>query len=179
MLKNIFTLVAILITGLTTAAHAELKKDVTPMPLAEQLDMLKSDNPTLARNKKNVFDFWRIVYEGGHMDRAPEYMTPEYVQHNPNVKSGRDAFVRTIGAASKPKPVADNIIQPLIQIIAERDIVSVAWWRKVRDRTDPDNIYYMTWYDTFRLTDDGLITEHWDSSEVWENGAPPGAEFWE
>ena len=34
-------------------------------------------------------------------------------------------------------------------------------------------------YDTFRLTEDGMITEHWDSSEVWVGGAPPGAEFWE
>ncbi|MBK9253785.1 MAG: hypothetical protein IPM70_18700 [Proteobacteria bacterium] len=32
------------------------------------------------RNKKHVFDFWRIVYEGGHMERAPEFMAPEYIQ---------------------------------------------------------------------------------------------------
>lgn len=177
-MKRALVLAGLFLAGLATAAHAELKKTVEPMPLEEQLEMLKSDDPILARNKKNVFDFWRIVYEGGHMDQAPEYMTPEYIQHNPNVESGRDAFVRVIGAASKPKDVLPYIKRPLIHIIAERDIVSVAWWRKVRDRTNPDNIYYMTWYDTFRLTKDGKITEHWDSSEVWVNGKPPGAEFW-
>lgn len=177
-MKKIFTLIGLALFGLTSAAHAELKKTVEPMPLAQQLEMLKSDNPILARNKKNVFDFWRIVYEGGHMDQAPKYMTKEYIQHNPNVESGRDAFVRVIGAASKPKDVKPYIIRPLIHIVAERDIVSVSWWRKVRDRTNPDNIYYMTWVDEFRLNKDGKIAEHWDSSEVWVNGKPPGAEFW-
>jgi hypothetical protein len=37
----------------------------------DQLSMLKSDDPKRARNEQRVFDFWRIAYEGGHMDQAP------------------------------------------------------------------------------------------------------------
>src|SRR5690242_18199142 len=81
-------------------------KPLAPLvPAADQLALIKSADPKLARNKKHVFDFWRIVYEGGHMERAAEFMAPEYIQHNPNVESGRDAFVRTIGASRKPRPV--------------------------------------------------------------------------
>lgn len=146
---------------------------------ADQLALLKSDDPKLARNKKHVFDFWRIVYEAGHMERAAEFMAPEYIQHNPNVESGRDAFIATMGKARPPRPVQPLSSFPIISIVAERDMVVVMWARKVRDREHPELIYEMTWTDTFRLdAKTGLIAEHWDSSERWDaSGRPPGAEF--
>jgi predicted SnoaL-like aldol condensation-catalyzing enzyme len=146
---------------------------------ADQLALLKSDDPKLARNKQHVFDFWRIVYEAGHMERAAEFMAPEYIQHNPNVESGRDAFVRTLGAARPKRPVLSVSNFPIIAIVAERDIVMVMWARKVRDRVNPELIYEMTWLDAFRVDEKtGLIAEHWDSSERWDaSGRPPGAEF--
>jgi predicted SnoaL-like aldol condensation-catalyzing enzyme len=158
---------------------------VSGMPLApldvaaDQHALLASDDPKLARNKKHVYDFWRIVYEAGHMDLVEQYMAPEYIQHNPNVESGRDAFLRTIGAARPKRPVEDVSRFPIINIIAERDIVMVMWARKVRDRENPEEIYEMTWFDVFRVDDQtGLINEHWDSSERWGSaGRPPGAEF--
>jgi predicted SnoaL-like aldol condensation-catalyzing enzyme len=155
-------------------------KALAPLVVAkDQLALLKSRDPKLARNKKLVFDFWRIVYEGGHMERAPEFMAPEYIQHNPNVESGRDAFMRTIGASRKPREVKPTSAFPIIDIIAERDIVMVMWARKVRDREHPEQIYEMTWFDVFRVdAKSGLIAEHWDSSERWGSvGRPPGAEF--
>lgn len=150
-----------------------------PVPAADQLALLKSADPKLARNKQFVYDFWRIVYEGGHMERAAEFMTPEYIQHNPNVESGRDKFVQTIGASRPPRPVLPTSKFPIIDIIAEGNKVVVMWARKVRDREHPEQTYSMTWFDVFRLDDkSGLITEHWDSSERWgAGGKPPGAEF--
>ena len=110
-------------------------KALAPLVVAkDQLALLSSADAKLARNKKLVFDFWRIVYEGGHMERAPEFMAPEYIQHNPNVESGRDAFMRTIGASRKPREVKPTSAFPIINIVAERDIVMVMWARKVRDR---------------------------------------------
>jgi predicted SnoaL-like aldol condensation-catalyzing enzyme len=149
------------------------------MTAADQHALLESDDPKLARNKRHVYDFWRIVYEAGHMDQAAEFMTPEYIQHNPNVESGRDAFVRTMSVARPERPVEEVSRFPIIDIIAERDIVMVMWARKVRDREKPDEIYEMTWFDVFRLDEEsGLIAEHWDSSERWGSaGRPPGAEF--
>jgi predicted SnoaL-like aldol condensation-catalyzing enzyme len=145
----------------------------------DQLALLKSSDPKLVRNKKHVFDFWRIVYEAGHMERAPEFMTAEYIQHNPNVESGRDAFMATIGKARPKRPVQATSSFPIIDIIAERDMVMVIWARKVRDRQNPELIYEITWLDAFRLDEkSGLIAEHWDSSERWDaSGRPPGAEF--
>lgn len=155
-------------------------KPLAPLVIAEdQHALLHSDDPKLARNKKHVYDFWRIVYEAGHMERAAEFMAPEYIQHNPNVESGRDAFIATMSVARPKREVSETSRFPIIDIIAERDIVMVMWARKVRDREDPNLIYEMTWFDVFRVDDrTGLISEHWDSSERWGSaGRPPGAEF--
>jgi predicted SnoaL-like aldol condensation-catalyzing enzyme len=175
-----------LVTGLLllVSLHNTHAQDpaTTPSPLIpapDQLALLASKDPQLARNKKHVYDFWRIVYEGGHMERAAEFMTPEYIQHNPNVGSGRDLFIKTIGAARPARPVTETSNFPIIDIIAEDDMVVVMWARKVRDRVKPDLVYEMTWFDVFRLdAQSGLIAEHWDSSERWDaSGRPPGAEF--
>jgi predicted SnoaL-like aldol condensation-catalyzing enzyme len=162
-----------LLMGILSLAHAQ----VPPVPAADQLAMLASPDPQLARNKRLVFDFWRIVYEGGHLDQAPKYMAETYIQHNPNVKSGRAPFIELFRKVRPPKPVAPRIKAPVISIIAERDTVMVSTVRKVRDREHPDHIYSMTWFDVFRIDAHGLIAEHWDPSEMWVNGRPPGAEF--
>jgi len=165
-------MISIVLLSLTTVSHAQ----VPPVPSPDQLAMLRSEDPALASNKRLVFDFWRIVFEGGHMDRAPEFMTESYIQHNPNVTSGRAAFIATIGKVRKPKPVAPLIKVPVVAITADRDIVTVATVRQVRDKRRPDHIYYMTWFDMFRI-ENGKIAEHWDSSPLWEDGRPLGAEF--
>lgn len=169
-----------LLLALSSVTVAQQRPVIAPLvPAADQLALLESDDPKLARNKKFVFDFWRIVYEGGHMERAEEFMTQRYIQHNPNVSSGRDRFIETIGAARPPRPVLPTSNFPIIDIIAEGDMVVVMWARKVRDRENPEEIYEMTWFDVFRLDQSsGKIDEHWDSSERWDaSGRPPGAEF--
>ena len=169
-------LLAAVLTALVAAAQGQ-DIGVPPVAAPDQLAMLKSDDPKLARNKRLVFDFWRIVYEGGHMDKAPQYMSEGYIQHNPNVRSGRDAFMAIFSKERPPKPVEPLIKVSVVSIVAERDIVMVSHVRKVRNRQKHDHIYYITWFDTFRIGDDGLIAEHWDSSELWVDGRPPGAEF--
>ena len=162
---------------LLAVGAARVPAQAPPVAAADQLSMLKSADPRLARNKRFVFDFWRIVYEGGHLDRAPEYMAEGYIQHNPNVKSGRAAFIELFSKQRSPQPIAARIKMPVIAITADRDIVTVATVRKVRDRLHPEHVYFITWFDMFRIDDRGLIAEHWDPSEMWVDGKPPGAEF--
>jgi len=170
-MKTLNLFLGLVLAALITAADAQ----VPPVENPDQLSMLKSDDPQLAKNKRLVFDFWRIVYEGGHMDEAPKYMAETYIQHNPNVKSGRATWIELFAKQRPPRPVAPRIKVPVVSIIAERDIVMVSFARKVRDRVNRDHIYYMTWFDVFRI-ENGLIAEHWDPSEMWVDGKPHGAE---
>lgn len=131
-------------------------------PAADQAALLASPDPKLAQNKRLVYDFWREVFEGGHMDEAPKYLTDTYIQHNPNVPSGRAAFVEFFSKFKKPGPIADKIAAPLVAITAERDLVVLSFVREVADPKDPTKKYTTTAFDMFRI-ENGKIAEHWDA----------------
>ena len=67
--------------------------------------MLRSTDPVLAKNKRFVYDFWREVFEAAHMDLAPGYMAEGYIQHNPRVPTGRQAFIDFFNKVRKPAPI--------------------------------------------------------------------------
>lgn len=123
--------------------------------------MLASKDPVLAANKLLVYNFWREVFEAGHMELAPKYMTETYIQHNPNVATGRKAFVDFFSSIKKPQAIADKVKAPLVAIVAEGDLVILTF---VSEKPDPKNIgktYTTTWFDMFRI-ENGKIAEHWD-----------------
>jgi predicted SnoaL-like aldol condensation-catalyzing enzyme len=170
-------LLAALLAALITAPCSVLQAQVAPAGNPDQLAMLKDTNPKLARNKKFVFDFWRIVYEGRHLDRAPQYMDEGYIQHNPNVPSGRAAFVALFTRKGPPLPIEPRMKMHVINVVADGPFVTVSTVRRMRDIKDPNHIYATTWFDMFRINDKGMIAEHWDPSPMWIDGKPPGAEF--
>jgi predicted SnoaL-like aldol condensation-catalyzing enzyme len=126
--------------------------------------MLASPDPKLAANKKLVYDFWREVFEGGHMEFADKYMAESYIQHNPNVPTGRRAFVDFFSRVAAPKPIEPRVKAPLVAIVADGDIVVLAFARENADPGDPAKKYTTTWFDMFRIQD-GKIAEHWDPAQ--------------
>ncbi len=168
---------AVLLAALVAAPCGVLQAQVAPTGNPDQLSMLKDTNLKLARNKKFVFDFWRIVYEGRHLDQAPQYMDEGYIQHNPNVPSGRAAFVALFTRKGPPLPIEPRMKMHVINIVADGPYVMVSTVRRMRDSKDPNHIYATTWFDMFRINDKGMIAEHWDPSPMWIDGKPPGPEF--
>ena len=138
-------------------AHAQLPV----VPTANQEALLASADPALAANKKLVFDFWREVFEAGHMDLAEKYMAESYIQHNPNVPTGRAAFVAFFTQYVKPKPIQPRITAPLVTIVAEGDKVILSFVRETADPKDATKKFTTTWFDMFRI-ENGRIAEHWD-----------------
>jgi predicted SnoaL-like aldol condensation-catalyzing enzyme len=128
----------------------------------DQDALLKSADPHLAANKRLVYDFWRSVLEGGHMELADKYLAEGYIQHNPTVPTGRKGFVTFFSAFAKPHPINAHIKAPLVSVVAEGDLVVLSF---VQDATDPKDKkkYTTTWFDMFRV-EDGRIAEHWDPS---------------
>ncbi len=141
------------------ALSASAQERVLAAP--DQQKLLESSDPVLARNKRLVYDFWREVFEGGHLDLASKYLARSYIQHNPNVPTGRSGFVRFFSQYSKPTPVEDSIKAPLVSIVAERDLVILSFVKEHGDTKDPSRMYTTTWFDMFRVID-GKIVEHWD-----------------
>jgi predicted SnoaL-like aldol condensation-catalyzing enzyme len=128
-----------------------------------QKNMLSSKNPKFVKNKKVVYDFWREVLEAGHMELADKYMTETYIQHNPNVPTGRQGFIDFISKLREPQPIIDSIKAPLISIVAEGDLVVLVFNRELPDPKDPSKKYTTTSFDMFRI-EGGKVAEHWDAA---------------
>ncbi len=129
---------------------------------AAQRAMIKDKDPQLAANKKLVFDMWRVLIQGGHTEEAVKYFRKDYIQHNPNVATGRDAMIAFMKATRPQRPVSPGINFPLITMMAEGDLVLVATVSHADDPEKPGQKYAGTHFDLFRIQD-GKIAEHWDS----------------
>jgi predicted SnoaL-like aldol condensation-catalyzing enzyme len=123
--------------------------------------LLASSDAKLAANKRLVYDFWREVFEGGQLQLADKYLAESYIQHNPNVPTGRAGFVEFFSKFAKPKPVEARVKAPLVAITAEGDLVVLSFVREAADPADPAKKYTTTWFDMFRI-EGGRIAEHWD-----------------
>jgi len=123
--------------------------------------LLQSDDPQLAANKRLVYDFWREVFEGGHLDLADKYLTESYIQHNPNVPGGRQSFVDFFSQFTTAKPIKETVEMPLVSIVAEKDLVILTFVQEVKEPEGKHGAYTTTWFDMFRI-EDGKIAEHWD-----------------
>jgi len=128
-----------------------------------QKSMLYSKDAKLAKNKKIVYDFWRSVLEGGHLELAPQYMLETYIQHNPNVPTGRQGFIDFFSKFAKARPIVDTIQGPLIAIVAEGDRVVLSFKATHRDPKDPARTYTTTSFEMLRV-ENGKVAEHWDSA---------------
>jgi predicted SnoaL-like aldol condensation-catalyzing enzyme len=132
-----------------------------PVGVTDQHALLRSSDPKLAANKKLVFDMYRAIVQGGRYEQAEKFFTKEYIQHNPNVASGRDALVTFIKGSRPQREVQPTLSFPVISIIAEGDMVMVATVTWEDDREKPGERYQTSHFDLYRI-ENGLIAEHWD-----------------
>ena len=153
------TITLLLVSLLTLPLFAQAQVPV--QAATDHAVFLASPDKTLAANKRLVYDFWREVLEGGHLDLADKYLAESYIQHNPNVPTGRAGFVEFFSQFSKPKPIEASIQGPLVLIVAEGDLVVLSFVSEKVDPKDATLKYTTTWFDMFRIAD-GMIVEHWD-----------------
>ncbi len=118
-------------------------------------------------NLKLVTDWWREVLQAGHLDLAPKYMAEDYIQHNPNISTGRDAFVKFfagISAGRPPRDIQPTLANPPVVQFAKGDYVALIWEREGKDPVDPSKTYKYNFFDIVRVQN-GKVQEHWDSVE--------------
>jgi predicted SnoaL-like aldol condensation-catalyzing enzyme len=108
----------------------------------------------LELNKQNAIAFYRMAYLGEPSKAIEKYVGAEYIQHNPLVANGKQAFIEYFDEMTKNYP-EKNI--EFIRTIAEGDLVAVH-----THQTWPENEHYVT-MDFFRFDNNGKIVEHWDS----------------
>jgi predicted SnoaL-like aldol condensation-catalyzing enzyme len=108
----------------------------------------------LERNKKHAIAFYRTAYLGEPSKAVDNYVGAEYIQHNPLVADGKQAFIDYFEEMGRGYP--DKSIE-FVRAIAEGDLVALH-----THQTWPSNEQFVT-MDFFRFDDNGKIVEHWDS----------------
>jgi predicted SnoaL-like aldol condensation-catalyzing enzyme len=156
-MKIQFTMVALFAAMLVSVPLSAQE----PVVAAPDVDALfHSKDKKLDRNKQAAYHIEKDLLEANHWDEADKWLTPEYLQHNPNVKSGRAGVVAFFSSTRKPTPVPEHLGTKVAFVNAEGDYVTVA---TVSERMDPktNEKYTTTWFDTWRFVD-GKAAEHWD-----------------
>ena len=144
----------------TLLACAPLFAQAPVVGAADPESLFKDANPKLHANKQIALHIVRDLLECNHWDEADTWLTPEYIQHNPMVVSGRAAVVKFFGSRPK-KPIPEKMQTKVVAVIADGDLVLVAFPREYKDPKDPSKTYTTTWFDMWRFVD-GKADEHWD-----------------
>jgi predicted SnoaL-like aldol condensation-catalyzing enzyme len=116
-------------------------------------------------NKQNAIEFYRTAYLGDPSKAVEKYVGAEYIQHNPLVADGKQAFIDYFSEMASGYPT--KTIE-FVRAVAEGDLVALH-----THQIWPGNDQYVT-MDFFRFDEKGKIIEHWDSIQEVPNETKNG-----
>jgi len=102
--------------------------------------------------------------------KASSYLADGYIQHNPNVPTGRAGFVAFFTKRWQGQPPSKPDA-PVVTVV-QGDLVSLIFRRPKPEPADPSKTYDSFWFDTYRI-EHGKVAEHWDGSVKQPQPAAP------
>jgi len=110
----------------------------------------------MEKNKELVYQLLQTTFNEKNVKAAAELLTDDYVQHNPNVPTGKEGFLRAIPGFYSKFP---DLKWTLKKIWNEEDCVIVHSHYQFAKKGNGSAVV-----DIFRIKD-GKIDEHWDVTQ--------------
>lgn len=115
-------------------------------------------NDQLEQNKKNAIAFYDVMFNQCQPAEAIEkFVGDVYIQHNPLVGDGKEAFIAFFEKIAKENPGKQVHVK---RSIAEGDYVVLHCYQQWPGDDDYASI------DIFRFDEHGKIVEHWDVLQI-------------
>ncbi len=122
--------------------------------------LFHSADPVLEARKQVVYQIYTKIFEENRFDLVDTYMTERYIQHNPNIASGREAVKKLFRENRLPKMTI-----PVFAVVAEGDMVVVASAMVLPRPDHPEQTYTTTHFDMWRFVGN-RVDEHWDEAQL-------------
>ena len=165
-IRKVSIAAVLLLAALPAAAQMRALSD----PVVAHKDpesLFSSKDPALHRNKQAALHIMRELLQCNQWNRAGEWLTDKYIQHNPLAASGlegvKNYFINV--AKRTPTPTCTKLTSPVVAVQAEGDYVTVLAVRSYPYADDPSKSYTSTWFDTWRFVN-GKADEHWDPATL-------------
>jgi predicted SnoaL-like aldol condensation-catalyzing enzyme len=148
-----------LLLGFMLGAPAALAQE--PVAAAADPQSLFNDpDPRLHANKQLALHFMRELLQCNHWERAPEWLSERYIQHNPNGRSGRDGIMAFFTRTRERTQACGELTAPIVAVLADDDYVTVVMPREYPHPTETGATYTSTWFYLWRVVE-GKLDEHW------------------
>lgn len=146
--------------GALGVAHAQ-----EPVVAAADPEALFTDaDPVNHANKQVVLHILRELLQCNYWEQADRWLTERYLQHNPNIESGRDNVVALFSGGARAER-CDKLTMPIVTVLTSGDIVGVVFRMEYDDPRNEGQKYTSIWYDQWRIVD-GRADEHWDTAQL-------------
>src|SRR5688572_19394967 len=139
------------VTALFLASLAAEAQSINP-PTQQQTSPAMTEQEK--RNLAFVLDWWREVIQGGHRDLSSKYQADDYIQHNPNVPTGRAAFVtffQNVVGVKPANPIPATLDPAPVVSGAKGDFVFLIFEQESPDPRNASKTYHHNSFEVLRL----------------------------